>query len=299
MRPIFPQPGHTEQDLHDLLQGRRFIYVDCFTIRAKDGSVLRYSTAQRDVRVIPVDDPDAVLPVTYTSNQVKVSGLKTVIGIGVEVDEQDLQLDYSPSQEYMGQPFSAAIRRGRLDGAIIRRDRYFARKWGTGWIAGTPMFVGRMSSVDRVGRSAATIKVKSHLVLLNMNMPRKLFQPQCNWTLFDPGCGLDRDDYTQLGQIDAQSTSSMVYVSGIQGIENFKYGVMQIQDGDAFTEIRTIKNVGGNFFELSYPLDFVPSAGTPFSCYPGCIRTYERCGDYNNRHRFQAFEFVPQAETAY
>lgn len=299
MRPVFPQPGYTEADIHALLASKRFVYVDCFTIVSTDGHTLRYSTAQKNVDVFPIDDPDAIVPVTFTSKEVKISGLKTVIGVGVEVDEQEMKLDYSATQEYQGQAFSTAILRGRFDGANIRRDRYFCAKWGAPLIGGTTMFIGKTSTADSVGRSSATIKVKSDLVLLSMNMPRKLFQPMCNWTVFDLNCGLNRDDYTQYGITAGGSTSSLIIPTGITGTGNFVNGVIHIEDADAVIEVRTIKDVVGGNFVLAYPLDFEPGSGVHFSCYPGCNRTYGRCGEYGNQARYQAFEFVPKAETAY
>lgn len=300
MRPVFPQPGYDGDDIHELLASRRFAYADCFTIRTTDGHVLRYCTAQKNVEVFPIDDPTALVPVSYTSKGVRVAGLKAVIGVGVEVDEQELAFDYEPGAEHLGQPFAQAILRGRFDGAQVRRDRYFRKSWREPWIGGTTMFVGKTSTADSVGRSSAKLKVKSILNLLSMNMPRKMFQPSCNWTVFDPNCGLDRDAYTQHGIMGSGSTRSKIVPTGISDVAGMKYGVIHVQDADAVIEVRTIKDIDGSGnFILAYPLDFDPAAGDHFTCYPGCIRTYARCQEFENTDRFQAFEFVPKAETAY
>lgn len=296
MRPVFPQPGFTEADAHDLLATKQFIFVDCFTISMKDGSVLRYSTAQQNVTVVPVTAVGGdTSKVTFTSRSVKVSGLKAKASVGVEVDEQDLTFSYSYKDLYLNQPFASAMRRGRFDGATIRRDRYFATNWGI-WVFGTPMFVGRTSTMDSVGRTTATVKVKSDLVQLNISMPRKVFQPSCTRTLFDVDCTLNRNDFQSSGNLDAGSTESVLKWSGAN--DGFKYGTVHLIDIESVTQIRTIADIQGDSIILVYPLDFIPSAGTSFLIYPGCIRSFARCGEFNNQEHFQAFEFVPTAETA-
>lgn len=309
MRPVYPQPGHTEAEIHALLATKKFVFADCLTITTLGGDTLRYTTAQKTVSVYPLFDPSAPLKSDYTSNAVKISGLKTTIGIGVEVDEQDLQFDYNADQKYMGIPFSQALARGKFDGAGIRRDRYFAEVWGymnsstgvevpTDFIGGTPMFIGKFSNVRDAGRSSATITVKSDLVLMNIQMPRKLYQPSCTHTLFDSGCLLDREDFRVPGLTETGSTASRIKWSSITN--DYKFGTMHFFDEAGVLQVRTIEDVdfGNKIAILSLPLDYNPGAGRPFDAFVGCIRTLARCQELNNEEHFQAFPFVPVAETA-
>lgn len=296
MRPITPQPGYTEADLHALLATRQFAYTDCFSIINKDLETLRYCTTQKDVTIeAPVEDTPG--PVIFSSNTVKVSGLQLEIGVGVEVDEQTLRMDYASNYEYRGLPFSTALRFGRFDGGTIRRDRYFTDKLGNPWIAGVPLFVGKTSTADKIGRSFAILKVKSDLVLLKMPMPRKLFQPQCLHTLFDPGCGLDKSAYEVSATAGVGSTAELVKWAGATA--GFQGGTIYMEDAGGVTLVRTIESVGDGGVHLAYPLEFVPPPGTHFKAYPGCIRTYARCGEFSNQDNYQGFPFIPVAETAY
>lgn len=296
MRPITPQPGYTEQDLKDLLATKRFAFADCFSIINKDLEVLRYTTVQKNVVIAnPVEGGG--LETTWTSTGPKVSGLRLEIGVGVEVDEQTMRLDFAPDAEYRGLPFPTAIRYGRFDGGTIRRDRYFCERLGSPWIGGVPLFVGQTSTADKIGRSFAELKVKSDLVLLKMPMPRKLFQPQCLHTLFDPGCGLEKAAFEQTGIVESGSTQSFIKWAGATA--GLKAGTVYIEDAGGVTLVRTIESVGGGGVHLVYPLEVLPLTGTNFKAYPGCIRTYARCGEFSNQANYQGFPFVPVAETAY
>lgn len=301
MRPITAQPGYIADDLKTLLATRQFVYAECYTIYCKDQQTWRYTTAQQDVNIsIPVDG--SMVPATFTSRQVQVSGLKSETGVGVEVDEQTLNMAFPPDLDYLGSmPYSQAIRWGRFDGATIRRDRYFASDWGSvsappQWVGGVPMFVGRMSSVDKLSRSSASMKVKSDLVLLSTQMPRKLMQATCLHTLFDPGCGLIKSAFMTPGVVAAGSTADTIVWAGAD--PTYSLGTLEIEDVNATTLVRTIDSTGAGVLYLSAPLEFAPLAGAHFNIYPGCARTYARCGFFGNTDRYQGFPFVPVAETA-
>jgi len=296
VRPITPQPGFTESDLITLLATREFIFVEAYTILTKDQGVRRYSTAQKDVDIqIPVDG--AAGPVVFTSRQVQLSGIRTEMGVGVEVDEQTLNLAFPETLTYIpGLPFSQAIRLGRFDGATVRRDRYFRKDWISHWVGGVPMFVGKVSSIDRFSRSNAQLKVKSDLALLNTPMPRKLMQATCLHTLFDPGCGLYKLAYQTAGVVGSGSTIDTIYWSGANS--GFALGTIEIEDAGGVTIVRTIDRVDTGVLYLASPLESIPIVGMNFKAYPGCNRTYARCNDFNNRPNYQGFPFVPTAETA-
>lgn len=302
MRTIFPQPGKTAQQLKDLLASKQFIFADCFTIYPKVGDPLRYTTAQRRVDVYPNDAPAAIQ--YFYSDRVKVSGLQMRAGIGVEVDEQTLIMDFDKDYVYYGMSMAQAIKFGRLDGSTVRRDRYFAPNWGTpnspiDWIGGVPMFQGRFSTVERVSRSSAEFKVKSHLLLLNMQMPRNLYQAMCNNTFGDVVCGVNRQALEVATTVGAGSDALTIYTAAAAA--NMKYGTAHFQDQYNVTQIRTIKEViVGSRVILAAPLDFAPGIGEVIKLYPGCPRTFEACRDlYNNTSQFRGFPAVPTPETAF
>jgi hypothetical protein len=297
VRPVTPQPGYVEADTDALLASRQFVFADCYTITLVDGVTrLRYTTGQEDVSVVPIGD---LMRVTYRAKQVQISGLRFKIGIGVEVDEQTVTLSYTDDDLIQGQNFALALKIGWLDGATITRDRFFAAAWGDPWIGGIPMFAGRVSTLDNVGRVQAKIKVKSALVLLNVDMPRLLWQPSCVNTLGDINCGVDQNLFATTVPLVVDATPTVLPWAGATA--DYNLGKVYIENFDSVTRVRTIREVQvGVSVTLSYPLDFIPVAGNQFVAYEGCDRTIARCphfgGSYLDRNR--SYPFVPVGETA-
>jgi hypothetical protein len=297
MRPVFPQPGFSEADLENLLASRQFIFADCFTITLVDGvTKFRYATAPSDVSVVPLDQ---LIRVTYDSRSVIISGLRFRISTGVEVDEQTISLAYSDDDTIQGLKFPEALKQGRLDGATITRDRFFAEFWGAPWIGGIPMFSGIVSTLDSVGRVEAALKVRSTLVLLNINMPRELYTPNCRNTWGDINCTIDQSLFVvNIPVMGGTPTETFIPFPAVD--TSFEGGKIHIESGDSVTRIRTIRNIIlGSGVDLIYPLDFLPLAADAVAIFPGCPRTRVACVNlYNNEEHFRGFPFVPVAETA-
>lgn len=294
MRPIIPQPGYVEADVTLMLASRQFAFADCYTIQPRYGDPILLTTSGKKVTVVPID---GVSPTDYLSpGNLQVSGLRLKVGVGTEVDEQDMGISYDQTAQAWGIPWGRAIRLGRLDGATISRDRFFSKNWDSPWVGGIPLFRGKISSVDSITRAGANVKVKSDLVLLNTNMPRDLYQPGCVHTLYDPGCGLDRGDFKQDGIAESGSTSQVINWAG--ATEDLSLGMIHMDTPEGVTLVRTIRKATTTQLFLAYPLDFTPETGTAFEAYPGCSRTYERCGELSNQEHFKGFPFLPVAETA-
>ena len=296
MRPLTLQPGYVEADVTALLAGGHFVYAELFTITPKVGPELLYCNTQKDISVVPVDGVERVI---YRSKQVFIKGLKLNMGIGLEVDEQDIELAYDDELRYQGHlTFSEALRQGRLDGATIKRARVVGPEFGI-WYAVMPMFTGLISSLDKVGRQTANVKVKSDLVLLNVQMPRDLWQVSCKHTWGDAGCGIDQSDFAEVGAAASGSTRTVLNWAGVT--EDFVMGKVHIHNNDDVTRIRTILKVNpGVSLTMIYPLDFDPGTGLTFTAYPNCRRMFERCGDYHAdpENHYLGFKFIPVAETA-
>lgn len=296
MRPITAQPGFIIQDTVDLLASRQFVYADCYTIYNKDGQSIRSATIQREVRIVnPVSGEGTVQ--FYRVDGVKLTGLKLNISVGTDVDEQELTLDYSSVQTYMGQPFGQALAMGRFDGGIIRRDRYFAPDFKSDWVGGVPLFVGRTGAIDKIGRSTASVNVKSENILLDLPMPKNLYDAQCAHIVFDPGCKLVKSMYAEHGEAGAGGTVTRIPWSG--GSSEFSGGTVQIEDGGGVLLVRTIREYTSGGLLLYEPLPFAPELGAKFVAFPGCDRTKARCTVFNNVDNWRAYPFVPVPETSY
>lgn len=299
MKDMNIQTGFIEADCEALLASGQFVYAEVFTITPNYGAVLRYTNAASDVDVVPmVGGPGRQ---TYLSRIVVISGLRFKSNIGVEVDEQTVELAYTDGNTFQNAiTWSQALRLGRLDGATIRRDRYFSNAWGAPWVFGITMFSGRVSTCTKVGRQSATVNVKSDMVLLSVRMPKDLWQPQCKNTWGDgAGCDLVQGDFNVNTVVGAAPTRSIIPWAGIT--DEFVMGKLFIEGGDSVTRIRTILKVQvGVHAEIIYPLDFLPLAGQNVSFYPNCRREFARCDLYHAapEEKYIGFPFVPVAETA-
>ena len=294
MRTITPQPGYDAADVRALIDSRQFAFADCYTVTPRYGDPLLLTRCGKGVTVVPLTGGSAI---TYLSpRNLQVEGLMLRVGIGTEADEQEMSFSYDSTAQAWGIPMPRAIQLGRLDGATISRDRFFAKSFRDPWLGGIPLFRGRMASVDSISRVSARFKIKSDLILLNIQMPRDLFQPGCVHTLYAPGCALDKDDFKTIGTVETGSTSLDIQWAG--ATSEFSLGMVYIDTPEGVTLVRTILHSTGTSLELAYPLDFVPSPGLTFEAYPGCNRSYDRCGEFNNQEHYKGFPFVPVAETA-
>lgn len=306
MRPITAQPGHTVEEVEAALASRNFVFADCYTIIPKIGDPLRYTIGQSNVSVVPIGE---VARQTYRGNQVVITGLRVKNTLGVEVDEQQIEISYPDEAIYQASlTWPQAFLQGRLDGASIRRDRYIAQEWGgliagqTDWLGGMPMFLGLVSTLNTVGRMSATISVKSDLVLLNRQAPAFLWEPGCKNTWGDPACGVVQSDWAVLGTVG--SSPSRTILPWASSSTDYNQGKIHITNGDTVTRVRTIARATATELMLAYPLDFDPVAGMEFTAYPGCSRTDDATtgcpkyhGDPDWRNKFKGFPFVPVAET--
>ena len=139
-----------------------------------------------------------------------MQGLKYKGSVGLEVDKQQITIAARPTDAINGAPFLIALRDGAFDGAPVYRDRVFLTAPNGSVVGGVRMFQGRVSTVDNVGRTQATLTVASDLVILDYDMPRNLFSPTCLHTLYDSGCGVIRGTYSVDGTAGLGSTSSQV-----------------------------------------------------------------------------------------
>jgi hypothetical protein len=188
-------------------------YAECFTITLIDGTVLRYTN---------LDVPVWLNGQYFTANAVRINGLKFKQTATLEIDEQSIDMICSSSDTIKGVPVLQAIREHVLDGATLQRDRAFFDP-ATGWppspvagaiaAGGVTLFKGRVAEVTALGRTTATLNVKSGPVLLDVDFPRNIFQASCLHTLYDSGCGLNKGAYQAFGTVGAGATNSVIPIS--------------------------------------------------------------------------------------
>lgn len=266
------------------------VYAECFTFITTVGTTYTWTTVDFDVTYNGF---------TFNASGPLVSGLKYKGSVGLEVDKQQVTIAARPTDLINGAPFLIALRDGAFDGAPIYRDRVFLAGPQGAVIGGVRMFQGRLSTVDSVGRTQATVTVASDLVILDYDMPKNLFSPTCLHVLYDAGCGIVRGTFSADGVVGAGSTSNSIFWTGarvgdIQGSLVFTSG--------ANANVRaTVKNANpGVAYTLMYPLPFAPAPGDTFNVAFGCDHTQSTCqAKFNNLGNFRAFPYVPPPQLAY
>ena len=261
----------------------QILMADCYTFTMRTGLILTFTNA---------DVPVALNGYTYAANAVLVDGLRFKCAAGLDVDQQQITLSARATDTIGGVAFLHAIRNGVFDGCEIQRERAFLSSWTAKPIGSVILFKGRVSTVDSVGRTSAAITVNSDLTLLDLNMPRNLYQPTCNHVLYDSGCGLVKNAFSASGTVGVGVTNVVIPWSGALAV--YTQGTIVFSSGVNSGVSANIKSATSSALTLSYPLLVPPAVGDAFTVAQGCDHTMATCqSKFGNLGNFRGFPFVP------
>jgi len=272
-----------------LASSDRFIMADLYTITLVGGSVLRYSAA-----------PTALFANGYTfALGPKFERSQTKIVIGTQVDELEVRIYTEPTDLIGGLPFLPAAWQGELDGALLQLERAFMATYGDTSPGTVVLFAGRISDIDCT-RTGIDVKCRSHLELLNIQMPRRLWQSSCTHTLGDAMCQFDRSNLQATfsagpGSSEAQIATSVSPTPPNLYIQGTVIGVTGANAGSS----RTVANMSGGwvYIRLAFLSPILP--GDQFQLLPGCDHTLSTCTNlFNNVIHYGGFPYIPTPETA-
>lgn len=260
-----------------------------FTLRT--GTVLSYTDT---------DVPVTWNSRTYLANSVQLGGLKFKSSAGLEVDQQQITISARETDTVGGIPFLQALRNGVFDGCGVTRELIFFPNWGETPIGSVLLFKGRIGAVDKIGRTSAEVTVNSDLVLLDKEMPRRTYTPNCQHVLYDTGCGLNKYSFTENGAAEAGSTRAVIV--WVFGKEVFSQGTIVFTSGANNGVTANVKqgySGSGGGLILSFPLLNTPVVGDTFTVYQGCAHTIESCRvQFNNIANFLGFPYIPPPVSA-
>ncbi len=261
---------------------------DLFTIWLANGSILTYTD---------LDLPVAWNGYAFSASSILVSGLRYKCSLGVSVDQQKIVISARSSDTLGGIPFMQALQQGAFDGAIIQREKAFFSSWalsaGSLVPVGTAiMFKGRVASIDEIGRTTAQVTVAADTVFLAINMPRRLWSPQCTHVLYDSGCGLARGTFSASGTVGAGASN--VWIPWSASSSAYTQGSVTFTSGANSGAVATIKSANASGLYLAYPLPNIPAVGDAFTAAQGCDHTQATCqSKFNNLARFRGYPYVP------
>ena len=267
------------------------LMADTFTFTLRSGAMLCYTNA--DVTFSYGGN-------TYLANSILVDGLKYKASVGLEVDQQQITVAALAANTVAGgAPFLQALRDGAFDGCEIERARvFFSDRIGGSAIGSVLLFKGRLGVIEQIGRTSAKLTVNSDLVLLDIDMPRNVYQPTCLHTLYDSGCTLVKNAYGANGSVGAGSTASVINWSG--ATSSYQQGSITFTSGVNAGVTANVNSVAaGASLTLGYPLQNVPAVGDSFTVYQGCDHTPVTCRNkFNNLVSFRGFPYVPPPQMA-
>ena len=271
-----------------LANSEQFIMGDLYTLTLVGGSILRYSAA-----------PTAI----SANGHIFVLGPKfersrTEVVIGTQVDELEVRV-YPESTDQIGDlPFLEAAWQGQLDGALLQLERAFMPTYGDTSSGTVVLFAGRISDID-CSRTGVELKCRSHLELLNIQIPRRLWQASCAHIFGGPMCQFNRESLSITFSAGAASTPTVI-TNAPSSVSPFVLGTIKGVTGSNAGLSRTIAAfVSGGTVTVKLAFLFPVANGDQFELLPGCDRTLATCGNvFNNEANFGGFPFIPTPETA-
>jgi uncharacterized phage protein (TIGR02218 family) len=254
--------------LISLLASDTFLYADLYTFTLRSGTVLRYTNADIDL--------------TYGGNLYRsggeVSGYALVEGgrmrsvKGLEVDTTTVTMAPGVNDLINGIPLLKAARQGLFDRAGLLKQRLFMAKWGDASAGAIVIFSGEVSDVEP-SRTLVTLTVKSDIYLLNVNMPRAVYQAACTHSFGDSGCGVNRAAYAENHAATAASTALVIAAATGRAVNYFALGTLQFISGANAGLSRSVKSNDGTSIQVFSPFPNAPAAGDLFTVTPGCDKT--------------------------
>ncbi len=274
-----------------LLDADQFLMADLYTITTIQGDVYRYTNYDFDLTVSGQ---------LYRADGPIIEREGITQNLGIEVDNLSLTIHVNDDTHFNDVSIVQAFHNGILDGARFKLQRVFMNiNTPTNTSAGTiTLFEGSIIEPE-MDRNQIQVNVASDNDVLNVKMPRNLYQPSCLNTLFDSGCGLLKTDFMVETTVESNSTNNRILCTLSQPQGWFTQGVVEFTTGVNRGIKRTVRLHESGALLLTLPLLEMPAVGEIIKVYPGCDKRLETCQNrFNNRSRFRGTPFVPVPETS-
>ncbi len=274
-------------NLLNILASNQFINAHLFKFVLKSGTTLYYTDA--DINIIYNNN-------VYLSDAPLITGVQYKLSRGLEVNTFDLDLTVKPSHTINGQSWMVAVRSGALDGVIITIYKAFMLNW-TDTAEAVHLFTGFVGEATHANQTIK-LSLKSDADKLNTPIPKLMYQAACTRTLYDSGCGINKNAYNAQATITAGSNLAVLQTNFSQASNWANFGYLIFQNGQNTGVMRSIKRQTNGIIELSRPLEFLPAIGDLITVYAGCDKTQSTCtSKFNNVINFKAYPYVPKPET--
>ena len=269
--------------------------ADLFTFTLRDGTILRWTSWDRDL---------VVSGMTYSSKAPWLERGNWDVSNTMQVPSMAVTLRAFNAGFAGGAAIQAQIHNGLFAGAVFSMARAYMVAPPT--VLGVlGLFGGKVGGID-VSGATATLTIKGKTNDLDQYAPRNLYQIGCNHRFCDPGCALLAAAYTADFAVGSSGLSATFIpwasAPGSPGL--YQRGTITMTSGAAAGQTRTVAAADSSGLTLAYPLYRTPAPGDTFSGFQGCDKTYDSgsgqsCTDRSNTQHYRGYEYVPPPNSAY
>lgn len=259
-----------------------------FTGSASAGNFFAYGAQLEQSDTVGRYIPTYAIP-QYGTGKISRGNLTWAVGATVDT----LDLDYDAPQ------LASQVTLGFLDGARVQLNRLYGSAFGS-WVDSVTLFAGNVAPIDKIGRTRITLRLRSRTDLLNNSVPRNLYQPSCEWSLFDAGCTLNKLSFAVSGTVTSGSTAFQTNSALGQAAGYFEQGTLVFLTGINAGLCVTVKKFASGNFTPFAPLPFAPATGDTFIAFPGCDKSAATCtSKFSNLINFKGEPYVPAPEASF
>ncbi len=264
--------------------------AEIFSFELASGAVIRWTSADQDIK-------------WGTNTWVRGPGIsrsQISKSVGTGASELDITLLYDDSVTMSGGVKVAAfIAGGGFFFSTLKFWRAYAPDPKSAIVGLLPKFRGRVTQLRDAGETQATLTSSDSRSLLNVQVPKAVWKPACDHTVFDAGCALNRENFKVSGHVTAGSGTLLVHtnLSVVKGYLDL--GKIVFTSGTCKGQIRTVKTqLANGDVTVVRPLPSRPMGGDTFYAFAGCDLTENTCiTKFNNKRHFKGQPFVPVVET--
>lgn len=273
-----------------LATATQLIQADLYTITLLNGTVLRYTNF--DVNVTIGGN-------TFLANDARWTRGTSRVVTGLEVDTLEADVAGDATHLVNGVPIVQAIAAKTFDGADFKLEIAFSGGFGQAWQGPITWFWGTVASAETT-RSSAKLTVNSLLDRLTIQLPKKLIQAGCPYTLYDANCALAKASFGVTGSVGVASNAYVINNALTQPTGYFDIGTITFTSGANAGMTRVVRSYVTGQITLNIPLPVAPLVGDTFTVYPGCDKTQATCTNkFSNLVNFGGAPYVPVPETAF
>lgn len=271
-------------------------HIILYKVALKSGVTYYFSSSGEDITATIQVDQNGT---TETHQFVAIGSKqeKAKVSADVSVDQLTVTVPNVPLQYNAQQVLVGTLALGGVfDNATVDIHKWDAQNpqaacfWAHEWLI-------QDCSVTRTG---VTFKLQSWWAILKKQAPRMIYSALCNWSTFDPQCGLVRASFEITYAVLTGSTKSQLLVTTPStpqnqpdggtlpnGLGYYTLGQAVCVTGPNVGQKRTIKSqaISGTTSTLVLFQDFLfdPEVGDTFTLVPGDDKTIQTCaGKFDN-----------------